>query len=190
MLVVTLLSCVSPGAGDPAPLTCFAAGILPNLWSTLRLAGATPLEEEEVGVSEGGNLHFPPRRRRVMGAGFLTGAFFLEGGGLLRTPAYWRTEPSPSLSSSTPTVPETLPTDVCLISPLSSRSRRLNTPEGCKTKTFQLSSDHLIESTDDHKTPISPQRRLFHPPWIRPRVFQTPMRVLNLFCKSTRTNRK
>lgn len=124
VLVVTLLSWVSAGLGD-APFACCVAGILPNLWSTLRLVGAMPLEEE-VGVSEGGNLNFPPRRRRVVGPAFLPGSVFWEDRGLLRTPAYWRTEPSSSLSSS---FPGGL-TDVGLISPFSALSRRLNTPVG------------------------------------------------------------
>lgn len=133
VLVVTLLSWVSAGLGD-APLACCVAGILPNLWSTLRLVGAMPLEEEEeeVGVSEGGNLNFPPRRRRVVGPAFLRGSVFWEERGLLRTPAYWRTEPSSSLSSSFPGVL----TDVGLISPFSALSRRLNTPVGCEKSAF------------------------------------------------------
>lgn len=130
LVLVTLLSCVSAGGADtPA----FAAGILPSLCRTLTLAGGIfgEEEEEEVGGSDGGRLNFPPRRRSVTGAAFVVGLFFSCGGGLLRMPAYCRTEPSPSLSSSSSsTFTATLP-GVGASSPLSALSRRLNTPVGC-----------------------------------------------------------
>lgn len=137
VLVVTRLSWVSAGEGD-VTTAWFVAGSLPSLWSTLSLAGGRPLGaaevEEEVGVSAGGNLNFPPRRRRVVGAGFVVGSFFCVVAGLLRTPAYCRTEPSSSLStpSSTSMFAAILPGAAlnCSSTPL---SRRLNTPVGCQT---------------------------------------------------------
>lgn len=139
VLVVTLLSCVSAGVGDMALLWC-VAGSLPSLRRMLRLAGGRPLEEEDegVGVSEGGNLNLPPRRRRVIGAAFgatlRATSFFLEGGGFLRTPAYWRMEPSSSLSSSSSMsmFPVILPA-VVLMSSFTPLSRRLKTPVGWQT---------------------------------------------------------
>lgn len=137
VLVVTRLSWVSAGEGD-VTTPWFVAGSLPSLWSTLRLAGGRPLGaaevEEEVGVSEGGDLNLLPRRRRVVRAGFVAGCFFCVAIGFLRTPAYWRTEPSLSLSnpSSTSMFPAILPGAAlnCSSTPL---SRRLNTPVGCQT---------------------------------------------------------
>lgn len=143
VLVVTLLSCVSAAEGAMALPWC-EAGSLPSLRRMLRLAGGKPLAEvrgeEEVGESEGGILNLPPRRRRVVGAGAFVAnlsaiAFFWEGGGFLRTPAYWRMDPSSSLSSKstfTFTFPAAFPAAV-LIPTSTPLSRRLKTPVGWQT---------------------------------------------------------
>lgn len=139
VLVVTLLSCVSAAEGAMALPWC-EAGSLPSLRRMLRLAGGRPLAqvgEEEVGESEGGILNLPPRRRRVVGAAFVANlsaiAFFWERGGFLRTPAYWRMDPSSSLSSkSTFTFPAAFPAAV-LIPTSTPLSRRLKTPVGWQT---------------------------------------------------------
>lgn len=139
VLVVTLLSCVSAAEGAMA-LPWRVAGSLPSLRRMLSLAGGTPLAEgeDEVGASEGGNLNLPPRRRRVVGAAFAValrvGAFFWEGGGFLRTPAYWRMDPSSSLSSNCALA---IPADfaaVVLIPSSAPLSRRLKTPVGWRTQ--------------------------------------------------------
>lgn len=135
LVLVTLLSCVSVGV---AATVTFVLGSFPSLWRTLTLAGGRPLEEEveeDVGISEGGSLNLPPRRRRVIRVAFVAGSSFLDGGGFLRTPAYWRTEPSPSLSSSSSSSMFVAAFSGFRASSRSSPlSRRLNTPVGCKIK--------------------------------------------------------
>lgn len=149
VLVVTLLSCVSAAEGTMALPWC-ATGSLPSLRRTLSLAGGAPLAQvEEVGESEGASLNLPPRRRRVVGAAFVVAlrvsAFFWEGGGFLRTPAYWRMDPSSSLSSkSTLTIPAALPAVIRIVSsaPLSSR---LKTPVGWNTRGLWVCIwDHIV----------------------------------------------
>ena len=159
LVLVTLLSCVSACVGDTAMVV---AGSLPSLLSTLILAGGRPLgqEEEGVGGSVGGSLNFPPSRRRVVGAGFAVGSFFWEGGGPLRTPAYWRTEPSPSLSSCSST---SIFPALGMTSTLAAWSRRLNTPVGCKNTSVK--STELIFKTHNDLMRITDRSHLVIACW-------------------------
>lgn len=179
LVLVTLLSCVSAGVCDTLVFECVAGG-LPSLWRTLSLAGGRPFGEgeEEVGVSEGGSLNLPPRRRRVMGGAFIADSFFWREGGFLRTPAYWRTEPSPSLSSSfSPAFPA-----LCSSAASSPLSRRLNTPVGCKNMST-MSSELIFKmqnAVNVHRQVSPCYRLLSYPPSIQLRVSQTQTCVSNL----------
>lgn len=136
LVLLTRLSCVSANEVDAGVLDC-VTGSFPSLWRTLILAGGMPsgAEEEDVGGSEGGSLNFPPSRRRVVGAGFAAGSFFWERVDLFKTPAYCRTEPSPSLSSCSSTF-----TFTAFDPARTPWSRRLNTPVGC-----QNTSTHCVK---------------------------------------------
>lgn len=109
-------------------------GALPSLCSIPSLGGPSWLEDvEEIGgvPSDGGILYFAPSRRRVRVLGLGVTVSFLDvSGGLLRTPAYCSTEPSPSLSSSS-TLSMTSAVFPITFTSSSALPSRLNTPVGC-----------------------------------------------------------
>lgn len=123
-------------------------------------------------------MNLPPRRRRVMGGAFIKDSFFWKEGGFLRTPAYWRTEPSPSLSSSfSPAFPAL--GSSAASSPL---SRRLNTPVGCK-HTSAMSSELIVKmqnAVNVHRQVSPCCCPLSCPPSIQLQVSQTQTCVSNL----------
>lgn len=137
LLLVTWLSWVSVDWLDRKleedAGTGLGVGAVPSLRSILRLGAPSWMEEVEEGTADGvlfdgGSLDFLARRYKATGSDFwVAGSFLDDGMGRLRTPAYWSTEPSPSVSSPSSAASSSAKS-LSASSSLSTLPRRLKTP--------------------------------------------------------------